>query len=485
MGVFRTKSVEQTLQDIDEPEHRLQRRLTLPQLVAFGVGIVIGTGIFTLTGTEAAENAGPGVTVSFAIAGVVSILAALCYAELSAMVPAAGSSYTYSYATMGEIVAWAIGWDLILEFALGAAVVARSWSSYFADLVGLPPTLFAEEAQVNVGAPLIVLGLGVVATLGIRESARLTSALVVVKVGICVFVVAAGLFFVKAANLTPFIPPSRPSEAGTGLDQTLVQAVLGGAPAAFGISGVLAAAAVVFFSYTGFEAVANLAEESKKPSRDLPRALLFTLALAMVLYVAVSFVVTGMAPYSALDTASPLSTAFNLVGQTWAGTLVSLAAVAGLTTVILVDLVTMSRISFSMSRDGLLPRGWSKVHPRWGTPYRLTAVITLLVAVISALVPLTELAEMVAIGTLFAFVLVATGVIVLRYRRPDVERPFRVPAFPVLPALSILACVWLATNLTVATWLRFLVWFVLGLVVYLAYSRRRSRLLETTGKMDR
>lgn len=479
MGIFRTKSIEQTLRDIDEPEHRLQRRLTLPQLVAFGIGIVIGTGIFTLTGTEAAENAGPAVTLSFAIAGAVSVLAALCYAELSAMVPAAGSSYTYSYATMGEIVAWAIGWDLILEFALGAAVVARSWSSYFADLVGLPPTLFAEEAPVNIGAPLIVLALGAVATLGIRESARLTSALVVVKVGICLFVVAAGLFFVKTANLTPFVPPARETEAAGGLDQPLIQAILGGAPVAFGVSGVLAAAAVVFFSYTGFEAVANLAEESKQPSRDLPRALIFTLTLAMVLYVSVAFVVTGMAHYSRLNTASPLSTAFDLVGQEWAATLISLAAVAGLTTVILVDLVTMSRISFSMSRDGLLPRSLSLVHPQWGTPYRLTAIITVVVAVVSALVPLTELAEMVAIGTLFAFVLVAIGVIVLRYRRPDLHRPFRVPLFPFLPGLAILACAWLATNLTVATWLRFLVWFALGVVIYLTYGRRRSRLLAT------
>ncbi|HET7326536.1 MAG TPA: amino acid permease [Nocardioidaceae bacterium] len=488
MSVFRTKSVQQTLRDIDEPEHRLTRTLRLPHLVAFGIGIVIGTGIFTLTGQQAAVSAGPGVTLSFVIAGAVSVLAALCYAELSSSVPAAGSSYTYSYAALGEIVAWIIGWDLILEFALGAAVVARGWSSYLADLLGLPPVLFTEQAPVNVGAGLVVLVLGYVALVGIRQSARLTSGLVVLKVAICLFVIVAGAFFVKLANWTPFIPEPQPRQSSTaGLDQPLIQALIGAEPAAFGVAGVLAAAAVVFFSYTGFEAVANLAEESENPRRDIPRGVIYTLVLATLLYVGVSLVVTGMAPYSQLNTASPLARAFDLVGLGWASTLVSIAAVTGLTSVILVDIVTMSRIGFSMSRDGLLPRALSRVHRRWGTPYRLTLIITVAVAVMAALVPLEALAEMVSIGALFAFLLVAIGVLVLRRRQPDLERGFRVPLGPVIPVGAVLACLYLMSNLAVWTWLRFLGWLVVGLLVYALYGYRNSRLSDrfAAGAADR
>ncbi|WP_218566361.1 amino acid permease [Vallicoccus soli] len=477
-GVFRTKSVEQTLRDTDEPGRRLHRTLKARHLMAFGVGIVIGTGIFTLTGQQAATNAGPAVVVSFLVAGLVSALAALCYAELASTVPAAGSAYTYSYATLGELVAWIIGWDLVLEFALGAAVVARGWSSYLAGLFDLPPELFTEEAPVNVGAIVVVLALGVVAAVGIRESARLTSLLVVVKVAVCVFVIVLGALYVKASNLTPFVPESRPAEAASGLDRPLVQAVLGIDPVAFGIGGVLAAAAVVFFAYTGFEAVSGLAEETEDPQRDLPRGLLGTLALCTLLYVGVALVITGMVPFTDLDTGSPLADAFRLVGAGWAADLIAVAAVAGLTSVILVDIVTMARIGFAMSRDGLLPRAVGAVHPRWGTPFALTLGITGFVALLAGFVPLGALAEMVSIGTLFAFLLVSVGVVVLRRTRPDLHRSFRVPLSPWLPAVSALACVWLMTNLAVATWLRFLVWLVLGLAVYVLYGRTRSRLAQ-------
>jgi APA family basic amino acid/polyamine antiporter len=487
-SVLRTKPVEDVIAQAADPVegsghegavHRLARRLTAKDLMGFGIGIVIGTGIFTLTGVEAKQHAGPGVVISFGIAGLVSLLAALCYAEMASAVPTAGSAYTYAYATIGEIFAWIIGWDLILEFALGAAVVARGWSGYLANLFDLPPTLFSEKATVNIGAIAIVLVLGAVATVGIRESARVTNALVVVKVAICAFVVIAGLFFVDKANLTPFIPASEPVEKGTsGLAQPLSQAVFGLEPTAFGFAGVLTAAAVVFFAYTGFEAVANLGEETRNPSRDLPVGLFGTLALCTVLYMGVSFVITAMVDYRKIDEGAPIASAFDAVGAGWAASLISIAAVAGLTSVILVDIVAMGRIGFSMGRDRLLPPAIAKVHPKWGTPYRITAITVVFVAVLAGFVPLGTLANLVSIGTLFAFIIVSIAVPILRRTRPDMERPFRVPFSPVIPVLSALACLYLMTNLSVETWLRFAVWMVIGVVLYLSYGRRNARLAQ-------
>ena len=485
-SVLRTKPVEDVIAQAADPvegeahegvAHRLARRLTAKDLMGFGIGIVIGTGIFTLTGVEAKQHAGPGVVVSFGIAGLVSLLAALCYAEMASAVPTAGSAYTYAYATIGEIFAWIIGWDLILEFALGAAVVARGWSGYLANLFDLPPTLFGEDATVNIGAVAIVLVLGAVATVGIRESARVTNALVVVKVVICVFVVVVGLFFIDRANLTPFIPPSQPVKEGTsGLAQPLSQAVFGLEPTAFGFAGVLTAAAVVFFAYTGFEAVANLGEETRNPSRDLPVGLLGTLALCTVLYMGVSFVITAMVDYRTIDEGAPIASAFDAVGAGWAAALISVAAVAGLTSVILVDIVAMGRIGFSMGRDRLLPPAVAKVHPTWGTPYRITAITVVFVAVLAGFVPLGTLANLVSIGTLFAFIVVSIAVPILRRTRPEMNRPFRVPFSPVVPVLSALACLYLMSNLSVETWLRFAVWMALGIVLYFAYGRRNARL---------
>ena len=483
MSVMRTKPIEDVIAQSDDqagPEGgRLRRRLGPLDLMGFGIGIVIGTGIFTLTGIEARDHAGPAVIVSFALAGVASLLAALCYAELASSVPTAGSAYTYAYATMGEIVAWIIGWDLVLEFALGAAVVARGWSGYLAELFDLPAAFFGESSTVNVGAIGVVLVLGTVATIGIRQSSRVTNVLVVVKIAICVFVVVAGLFFVRAANLAPFVPPAQPPAVGeSGLARPLSQVLFGLEPSAFGVAGVLTAAAVVFFAYTGFEAVANLGEETRRPHRDLPLGLFGTLGISTVLYIAVSFVVVGMVDYRQIDPGAPIASAFSTVGAGWASALISIAAVAGLTSVILVDIVAIGRIGFAMSRDRLLPPAVGAVHRSWGTPYRITTAVTVGVALLAGFVPLSSLANLVSIGTLFAFVLVNVGVIILRKTRPEMPRPYRVPWSPFLPILGVLFAVYLMLDLPLDTWIRFVVWLALGVIIYFTYGYRHSRVRQ-------
>jgi APA family basic amino acid/polyamine antiporter len=485
--MLRTKDVDDVIRQNDDPvggeahHARLSRRLTAWDLMGFGIGIVIGTGIFTLTGIQAKNSAGPAIVVSFAIAGVVSLLAALCYAELAAAVPTAGSSYTYAYATIGEIFAWIIAWDLILEFALGAAVVSRGWSGYLQDALNLPTTFFGEDSTVNLGAIAIALVLGVVAVIGIREAKWVTNALVVIKVSVCVFVIVVGIFFVRLANLAPFVPPSRPvppDETLGGLQQPLWQWVSGADPTAYGVTGVFVAAAVVFFAYSGFEAVANLGEETKNPGKDMPRGLLGTLAICTLLYVLVCVVVTGMVKYTGLSEGAPISDAFDQVGMGWASVLIAVAAIAGLSSVILVDIVAMGRIGFALSRDGLLPPWVGQVHERWQTPYRVTIGTTAGVMLLAGFVPLDALAEMVSIGTLFAFFVVSIAVVVLRRTRPRMERPFRTPASPLLPIVSAVFCVGLMTNLALETWLRFLVWLAIGLAIYFSYGRRHSRLEE-------
>jgi APA family basic amino acid/polyamine antiporter len=482
--IFRTKPVDDVL---DQDQHKeagtgLRRRLGVLDLIGFGVGIVIGTGIFTLTGVEATKHAGPAVVLSFVLAGLVSLLAAMCYAELASAVPTAGSAYSYAYATVGEIVAWVIGWDLLMEFVLGASVVSRGWSGYLQSLFDLPTSIFGESSTVNVGAIAIVAVLTVVAVTGIKQSAWLTNILVFVKVAVCLFVIVAGFFFLKRSNLTPFIPPARPAPAGGGLDQPVVNAVFG-SPSAFGVAGVITAAAVVFFAYTGFEAVANLAEESKDPKRDMARGLLGTLVIATVLYVGVSFVLTGMQKYTKINPGSPLSSAFNSVGAGWAGTMIDIAAVCGLTSVILVELVGIGRIGFAMGRDRLIPPAVAKVSDRTGTPVRFTIGAGVLIMIVGGLVPLTTLADLVSIGALSAFMLVSIAVAILRRTRPELDRPFRVPLSPVLPIVSALACLYLTLNLSVATWIRFLVWFAVGMAVYFGYGRRHAR-LERTGSAN-
>lgn len=480
-GLLRTKSVEQSIRDTEEPEHRLRRRLSATDLAVFGVGVIVGTGIFVLTGQVARELAGPAVAVSFVIAAVVCALAALCYAEFAATVPVAGSAYTFSFATLGEFPAWIIGWDLMLEMALGAAVVAVGWSGYFGSLlnsmgVTLPAAIAGEDPVVNLPAVLIVVLLTAVLVAGIKLSARVNLVVVVIKVAVILLVIAAGLFFVRAANYSPFVPPSMPVEGGHGTSAPLIQVLFGITPVAYGVLGIFSAAAIVFFAFIGFDIVATAAEETRDPQRDMPIGIIASLVVCTVLYVAVSLVVVGMQPYGELSVAAPLADAFIAVGQPWLATVISIGAIAGLTTVVMIMMLGQSRVLFAMSRDNLLPGRLAAVHPRFGTPSRITIVIGAATAVLAGFIPLAELAELVNIGTLFAFAVVSIGVVILRRTRPDLPRAFRTPWVPVVPALSVLACVYLMLNLPVETWLRFLVWLAIGVAFYFAYGHRHSRL---------
>ena len=479
MNLGRTKTIEQSIADTEEPEHQLSKQLGAFQLTVFGVGVIIGTGIFVLTGEAAGAKAGPAVALSFVFSGIACALAALCYAEFASTVPVAGSAYTFSYASLGELVAWIIGWDLILELALGASTVAVGWSTYFADLMSelgitIPSSLYGEGH--NLIAAAIVLILTGVICLGIKVSSQVNLVMVVIKVSIVLLVIIAGIFFIKSANYSPFIPPAGSEGApGSAPTPSLLQD-LGFSPGSFGVSGIFTGAALVFFAYIGFDIVATAAEETKNPQRDMPIGILSSLGICTALYVAVSLVVTGMVKYTDIKVEAPLAEAFRSVGHDGIATVISVGALAGLTTVMMILLLGQSRVFFAMSRDRLLPPVFSKVNERTRTPIRTSVTTGVIVAIIATFVPLTKLAELVNIGTLFAFVLVAIGVLVLRRTRPDLQRAFRCPGVPVVPILAILASVYLMLNLPAGTWVRFLVWMAIGIVVYFVYGARHSRL---------
>ncbi|HXE58990.1 MAG TPA: amino acid permease [Gemmatimonadales bacterium] len=458
-----------------EAEHGGLRRALGPyNLVALGIGAVIGTGIFVLTGTAASQHAGPALILSMVIAAVGCALAGLCYAELASMIPVAGSAYTYAYATVGRLVAWIIGWDLILEYALSTATIAVGWSGYLVSFlrdlgVRLPPQLTAApgvavpladgttvQGAFNLPAAAVVALVAWLLVVGIRESAGTNTALVFLKVGILLVFVAAGAAFVQRENLTPFIPPNT-GEFGS-----------------FGWSGVLRGAGVMFFAYIGFDAVSTAAQEAKNPQRDLPIGILGSLAICTVIYIAVAVVLLGLVPYAKLNVPDPLAVGIDATGLTWLSPFIKVSALFGLFSTMLVNLLGQTRVFYAMSRDRLLPAAFGAVHPRYRTPHVSTALTGVVVAAAAGLTPIHVLSQLVSMGTLLAFLLVCVGVIVLRRTAPHAERPFRTPGMPWVPILGALICFAQMVGLPWATWERLLGWLALGLAIYFAYGRVRA-----------
>jgi APA family basic amino acid/polyamine antiporter len=479
---FQTKRPEQLLREAEEPNRQLKRELTAVDLTALGIGAIIGAGIFATTGSAAAgtlarPGAGPALIVSYLLTAVACSFCALCYAEFASMIPVSGSAYTYAYATMGELVAWIIGWDLIIEYAIGNVAVAVSWAGYFKELLSgfeieLPDWLTTDyrTAQksveilvaaphlgpipivVNLPAILIVALITIVLVIGIKESARFNSAMVLTKLAVIVGFIVVGAFYVKPSNWHPFAPN--------------------------GWSGITTGAALIFFAYIGFDAISTTAEEARNPQRDMPIGMIASLGICTFLYILTTAVLTGIVPFRQLGTAEPLATALNAIQLDWAAGIVSFGAVVSMTAVLLVFQLGQPRIFFAMSRDGLLPDAFAAVHPRFRTPHITTILTGIVVAALAGFMDINEAVELTNIGTLFAFVLVGVGVIILRSREPDRPRPFRCPAVPWIPLLGIGSCAYLMTQLPLLTWVRFLVWLFIGLVIYFLYGAERSDLSQ-------
>ena len=446
-------------------ESGLRRTLGVGSVVALGIGAIIGAGLFSLTGIAAAENAGPAVVLSFLLAALGCGFAGLCYSELAGMIPSAGSAYSYAYAALGELVAWIIGWDLLLEYAVAAAAVAVSWSSYVQSLlhgwgIDLPHWLAASPAEggiANLPAAGIIVALSVVLIGGIGESAWVNSIIVTIKVAIVLAVIGIGAFYVNTANWHPFIPPNT------------------GNFGAFGVSGVMRGAGIVFFAYLGFDAVSTTAAEARDPQRSMPIGILGSLAICTVLYVGFALVLTGIVHYPDMKgNAAPIALAIDKTPFGWLQVVVKLGIIGGFTSVLLVGLLGQSRIAFAMAEDGMVPAVLGKLHPKRQTPWVANLVFMVATAAFAAFVPIEALAKLVSVGTLLAFAIVCGGVLVLRRREPDRKRPFRVPGSPVVPLLGIATCLLLIASLPWQTWLRLGAWFALGLAVYFSYSHRRA-----------
>jgi APA family basic amino acid/polyamine antiporter len=498
MGLWTKKSIAVLQAEAagESTEHTLRRALGALNLTTLGIGAIIGAGIFVLTGTAAAKFAGPAIVLSFIVSGFGCLFAGLCYAEFASMIPIAGSAYTYGYATLGEFVAWIIGWDLILEYLFGASTVAVGWSGYFTafmEQIGIKmPTAFTSSpyyyadanefdpitkvlihpagfshtgAVVNLPAIILIALMSTLLVIGIKESARFNNFIVILKLAIVLLVIGFGFMYVNQANWHPFIPPNT------------------GVYGHYGWSGIVRGAAVVFFAYIGFDAVSTAAQEAKNPQRDMPIGILGSLAICTVLYILMSLVMTGLAHYTELDVPHPVFVAIEKAGPAlaWLGGIINIGAIAGLASVVLVMLMAQPRIFYSMARDGLLPAVFGKVHPRFKTPYITTIITGIVAAVVAGLFPIGLLGELVSIGTLLAFVIVCGGIIMLRYKSPNLARPFRTPLVPLVPILGILICGYMMTSLPWATWERLIVWMIIGLAIYFFYSRSHSKLARAEG----
>jgi len=487
--LFARKPLHVLLEEL-KGEDRLRRVLGPVTLTSLGVGAIIGAGIFVTTGEIAKQTAGPALMLSYVAAGLVCVFAALCYAEFASMVPVAGSAYTYAYATLGEMFAWIIGWDLVLEYAVGSAVVANGWSGYFQEvikLVGieLPKTLsgpvigydpnstnfmhmVTTGSYINLPAVLIVLLVTIVLVVGIRESAGFNASMVIIKVAAVLFVIVVGAFYIKTSNWSPFAPYGY-----TGLN--LLGFHLAGQEVAGRPVGVLAGAALAFFAYIGFDSVSTHAEEAKVPQRDVPIGIIASLIICTILYIAVVGVLTGMVNYKDLDVAAPVAKAFDDIGLGWAHGLIAVAGVAGITSVLLVMLLSQPRVLLAMARDGLLsPKFFGAVHPKFRTPYKSTILTGIFCSLLAAFLPIGILLELVNIGTLLAFVIVCAAVLIMRRTHPEAERPFRVPLYPITPILGIITCSILMFSLPAYNWARLAIWLGIGFIIYFAYGKRHS-----------
>ena len=477
MNLFVKKPINQIVNDSDAGEYQLKRTLGPWSLVSLGIGAIIGAGLFSLTGIAAAENAGPAVVLAFMVAAVGCAFAGMCYSELASMIPIAGSAYTYTYATMGEFIAWIIGWDLVLEYAVASAVVAVSWSryvgSFLRDLgISLPAQFTAcpfdtitladgtvAQGIVNVPAMIIIMLISTLLMVGIKESAFVNSVIVVIKLAVVLIFVAVGFHYINPQNHHPFIPENT------------------GKFGEFGFSGIMRAAAIIFFAYIGFDTVSTAAQETKTPHKDVPIGILGSLAICTVLYLAFAWVLTGMVNYQDMrGDAAPVATAISITPYPWLHFVIKIGIIAGFTSVILVMLLGQSRIFYSMSRDGLLPKLFSDIHPVWRTPWRSNLLFMFFVSFFAGFFPISKLGHMTSIGTLLAFIIVCAGVMVLRYTQPLLPRPYRVPFFPLFPFLGILVCLSMMISLDRETWWRLIIWLLIGLIIYFTYSRFNSKL---------